>query len=108
MAVRRVLAGLGALIASLALVSLVPGTAAAASTVAFTITDPRITQSSGLARDLGGSIYWTANDSGAAGVAYGLTVKGKVKGSLSFRARPEDVEAVALQGDRLYVADIGD
>jgi hypothetical protein len=76
--------------------------------VAFTITDSRITESSGLARDPGGSIYWTANDSGAGGVAYGLTAKGKVRGSLSFRAEPTDVEAVAVHADRLYVADIGD
>jgi hypothetical protein len=108
MAVKRVLAGLGALTASLALVSLAPGTAAAADTVAFTIPDSRITHSSGLARDPGGNIYWTANDSEASGVAYGLTTKGKVRGSLSFRVQPQDVEAVAVHGDRLYLADIGD
>ena len=108
MAVKRVLVALGALTASLALVSLVPGAAAAASTVAFTIADSRITESSGLARDPAGNLYWTANNSGAGGVAYGLTSKGKVRGSLTFRAQPTDVEAVAVHSDRLYVADIGD
>jgi hypothetical protein len=108
MAVRRGLGCIGTLAASLALVTVVPGTAVAADTVAFTITDLRITQSSGLARDPGGNLYWTANHSGAGGVAYGLTTKGKVRGSLSFRAQPQDVEAVAVHGDRLYVADIGD
>ena len=74
-------------------------TAASAATGGFTITDSRITKSSGLARDTGGNLYWTANDSGTNGVAYGLTSKGKVRGSLTFRAQPEDVEAVAVHAE---------
>src|SRR4029453_8235932 len=33
---------------------------------------------------------------------------GTVQGTLNFRAQPRDVEAVAVYGDELYVADIGD
>ena len=85
-----------------------PAAAGAADTVAFTIRDPRITESSGLARDVAGGVYWTVNDSGADGVVYGLGPDGKVRGTLHYRAAPTDVEAVALHEDRLYVADIGD
>ena len=85
-----------------------PSAAGAADTVAFTITDQRITESSGLARDTAANIYWTVNDSGDTGVAYGITPKGKVSGTLNFRAEPRDVEAVSEVNDRLYVGDIGD
>jgi hypothetical protein len=87
---------------------IVPGLAAAEDTVAFTIKDARITESSGLAVDPAGNIYWTVNDSGDRGVAYGIGLDGEVQGSLNFRAQPVDVEAVAVHKDRLYVGDIGD
>jgi hypothetical protein len=87
---------------------IVPGLAAAEDTVAFTIKDARITESSGLAVDPAGNIYWTVNDSGDRGVAYGIGLDGKVQGSLNFRAQPVDVEAVAVHKDRLYIGDIGD
>jgi len=86
----------------------VPTVAGAEDTVAFTIKDARITESSGLAVDPDGNVYWTVNDSGDRGVAYGIGLDGKVQGTLNFRAEPQDVEAVAVHGDRLYVADIGD
>ena len=41
-------------------------------------------------------------------MAYGLSPNGKVLGTLNYRAQPEDVEAVAVYEDRLYIADIGD
>jgi hypothetical protein len=88
--------------------AIVPTVAGAEDTVAFTIKDARITESSGLAADPSGNIYWTVNDSGDRGVAYGIGLDGKVQGSLNFRAQPLDVEAVAVHEDRLYVADIGD
>ena len=88
--------------------AVVPSVAGAEDTVAFTIKDPRIIESSGLAADPDNNIYWTVNDSGDRGVAYGIGLDGKVQGTLNFRAQPQDVEAVAVHGDRLYIADIGD
>lgn len=81
---------------------------AAADTVEFTITDSRITESSGLATDASNERYWTVNDSGDAGMAYALDADGDVQGTLEFRVEPVDVEAVAFHEGRLYVADIGD
>ena len=81
---------------------------AAAETIEFTIGDPRITESSGLATDAADSRYWTVNDSGDRGIAYALDDHGNTEGTLEFRAQPVDVEAVAFHRGRLYVADIGD
>jgi hypothetical protein len=88
--------------------AIVPTVAGAEDTVAFTIKDARITESSGLAGDPYGNLYWTVNDSGDRGVAYGVGLDGEVQGTLNFRAQPQDLEAVAVHEDRLYVADIGD
>ena len=108
MPLRRALRRVGLLLAAAVLWMIVPGLAAAEDTVAFTIKDARITESSGLAVDPAGNIYWTVNDSGDRGVAYGIGLDGKVQGSLNFRAQSVDVEAVAVHKDRLYVGDIGD
>jgi hypothetical protein len=107
MRLSRALNGVGLLLAAV-LCAIIPGVAAAEDTVAFTIKDARITESSGLAVDPAGNIYWTVNDSGDRGVAYGIGLDGKVQGSLNFRAQPVDVEAVAVHDDQLYVGDIGD
>jgi hypothetical protein len=93
---------------ALLLVGTFPAVAAAEDTVAFSIKDRRITESSGLAADAVNGLYWTVNDSGDGGVVYGLEPNGSLRGTLNFRASPTDVEAVAVDGDRLYVADIGD
>ncbi len=85
-----------------------PAVATAEDTVAFTIQDSRIAESSGLAADPTNELYWTVNDSGDSGRAYGLTADGKVSGTLNFRVDPVDIEAVAVSADRLYLADIGD
>lgn len=82
--------------------------ASAATDVAFAIRDPRVTESSGLARDTNADVYWTVNDSSEEGTVYGVNADGNVKGIIGFRAQPQDVEAVAMSGRRLYVADIGD
>jgi len=100
--------GAAVLVLALLLAGALPSTAGAADTVAFRIRDARVVESSGLARDVANQLYWTVNDSGAGGVAYGLTASGRVRGTLNFRTEPQDVEAVAVQGNRLYVADIGD
>ena len=108
MAVRRALRSAALLLLTLGLASGLPLTASARATVAFTISDSRITESSGLATDSRARVYWTINDSGAGGVAYGLNSSGRVVGTLRYAAEPIDVEAVALHDGRLYVADIGD
>ncbi len=108
MGVRRVLHGAGSIVVALLLLALFPSMATARPTVAFTIKDPRVVESSGLARDTAAALYWTANDSGAGGAAYGVQPNGKVRGSLNYGAQPQDVEAVAFHNDRLYLGDIGD
>jgi DNA-binding beta-propeller fold protein YncE len=108
MALMRAASRLGLLLVAVVVLALVPTVAGAEDTVAFTIKDARITESSGLAVDPAGNLYWTVNDSGDRGVAYGIGLDGKVQGTLNFRARPRDVEAVAVHEDRLYIADIGD
>lgn len=108
MARMRAVRRLGLLLFGVMFLAIVPSVAASEDTVAFTIDDTRITESSGLATDPGGSLYWTVNDSGDRGVAYGIGLDGTVQGTLNFRAQPRDVEAVAVHGDELYVADIGD
>src|SRR5215211_6863059 len=64
--------------------------------------------SSGLARDVNAGLYWTANETGDRGVVYGLTTTGAVSGTLNYRAKPVDVEGLAVVNDTLYVGDIGD
>src|SRR4051794_2746645 len=96
MGVRRVLHGAGSIVVALLLLALFPSMATARATVAFTIKDPRVVESSGLARDTIAGLYWTVNDSGAGGAAYGVQPNGKVRGSLNYRAEPQDVEAAAV------------
>ena len=105
--VRRALSGALAIAASLLLAALLPSTAFAQS-VAFTVKDGRILSSSGLARDVNAGLYWTANETGSRGVVYGLTTTGAVRGTLNYRAKPVDVEGLAVVNDTLYVGDIGD
>ncbi len=108
MAWRQALKSVGVLVLAGLMLGLWPAVAAAEDTVAFTIADARITESSGLAADPAARIYWTVNDSGASGLAYGITPAGMVKGTLGFRVAPVDVEAVAFSNNRLYLGDIGD
>lgn len=85
-----------------------PSPALAKDKVAFTISDERIEESSGLATDADNDRYWTANDSGDEARAFALDADGEVQGTLSFGAEPTDIEAVAMHNGRLYLADIGD
>lgn len=99
--------GLAVLLAGLAALWL-PAYAAAADEVAFTISDERITESSGLATDTTADLYWTINDSGSSGVAYGLNGDGETEGTVRFLADPVDIEAIAMDDNQLFLADIGD
>lgn len=105
---RVVVAASLALALTVAAATLGGSSPAVGATVAFTLKDSRITESSGLAGDPDRRIYWTVNDSGAAGAVYAVRPNGNLAGILRYRAAPIDVEAVALVKNRLYVADIGD
>ncbi|WP_345561491.1 MULTISPECIES: WD40 repeat domain-containing protein [Streptomyces] len=79
----------------------------------FTITDPRITESSGLAasRQHPG-IYWTHNDSDDGAYLYAVdSGTGKTVATLTLTGvgTPRDVEAISIgPGNEIYVGDIGD
>ncbi|MFI1700214.1 WD40 repeat domain-containing protein [Streptomyces bobili] len=79
----------------------------------FTIEDPRITESSGLAasRQHPG-VYWTHNDSDDGPYLYAVdssTGKTVARLTLTGIGTPRDVEAISMgPGNRIYVGDIGD
>ncbi|MDQ0794741.1 WD40 repeat domain-containing protein [Streptomyces sp. B1I3] len=79
----------------------------------FTIEDPRITESSGLAASrLHPGVYWTHNDSEDGPYVYAVDSRtGKTVATITMRGvgEPRDVEAISLGPDgNLYVGDIGD
>lgn len=91
----------------------VPTASAADGDEGFTIKDPRITESSGLAasRQHPG-IYWTHNDSDDGAYLYavdGATGETVATLTLTGVGRPRDVEAVSIgPDDQIFVGDIGD
>ncbi|GAA3302100.1 WD40 repeat domain-containing protein [Streptomyces cinereospinus] len=108
---RRRLALLAAVLLTGALA--VPTASAADGDEGFTIKDPRITESSGLAashRHPG--VYWTHNDSDDGAYLYavdGATGETVATLTLTGVGRPRDIEAVSIgPGDQIYVGDIGD
>ncbi|MFC3573069.1 WD40 repeat domain-containing protein [Streptomyces yaanensis] len=79
----------------------------------FTIKDPRITESSGLAAShLHPGIYWTHNDSDDGPYLYAVDSRtGKTVATVTLRGigSPRDVEAISIgPGNEIYVGDIGD
>ncbi|BDH03211.1 WD40 repeat domain-containing protein [Streptomyces seoulensis] len=79
----------------------------------FTIEDPRITESSGLAAShLHPGVYWTHNDSDDGPYLYAVDSRtGKTVATLTLRGigSPRDVEAISVGPDnQIYVGDIGD
>jgi hypothetical protein len=79
----------------------------------FTIKDPRITESSGLAAShLHPGIYWTHNDSDDGAYLYAVDSKtGRTVATVTMTGvgRPRDMEAISIGPDNnLYVGDIGD
>ncbi|MBT3154795.1 WD40 repeat domain-containing protein [Streptomyces sp. CHD11] len=93
----------------------VPASAAASGdgNDGFSIDDPRITESSGLAasRQHPG-IYWTHNDSDDGPYLYAVdSATGETVARLTLTGigAPRDVEAISIgPGDRIFVGDIGD
>ncbi|MEV7526234.1 WD40 repeat domain-containing protein [Streptomyces sp. NPDC091371] len=79
----------------------------------FSISDPRIKESSGLAASrIHPGVYWTHNDSDDGPYVYAVdsaTGKTVARVTLTGIGKPRDVEAVSLGPDgQLYVGDIGD
>ncbi|MEZ3177224.1 WD40 repeat domain-containing protein [Streptomyces pimonensis] len=79
----------------------------------FTIEDPRITESSGLAASrLHPGVYWTHNDSDDGPYLYAVdSATGRTVARLTLTGvgTPRDVEAVSVgPGGRIFVGDIGD
>ncbi|MEV6835297.1 WD40 repeat domain-containing protein [Streptomyces sp. NPDC051133] len=79
----------------------------------FTIKDPRITESSGLAAShLHPGIYWTHNDSGDGPYIYAVDSRtGKTVATVTLRGigSPRDVEAISIgPHNEIYVGDTGD
>ncbi|MFF1921301.1 WD40 repeat domain-containing protein [Streptomyces sp. NPDC058221] len=79
----------------------------------FTIEDPRITESSGLAASRAHpGVYWTHNDSDEGPYVYAVDSRtGKTVATITMKGvgAPRDVEAISLGPDgNLYVGDIGD
>lgn len=106
-----VLAVLAAVSGSLFGVSATP--AAAEGDGGFTIKDPRIAESSGLAASrLHPGVYWTHNDSSDGPYIYavdGRTGETVARVTLSGIGSPRDVEAISIGPDnQIYVGDIGD
>ncbi|GAA2547968.1 MULTISPECIES: WD40 repeat domain-containing protein [Streptomyces] len=90
-----------------------PAASAADGNDAFTIEDPRITESSGLAASrLHPGVYWTHNDSDDGPYLYAVdSATGETVARLTLTGvgTPRDVEAVAVgPGNRIFVGDIGD
>ncbi|MFF3216446.1 WD40 repeat domain-containing protein [Streptomyces sp. NPDC002886] len=108
------------LTAAAAVLALLPSAAAASGSAAsgsaasgFTITDPRIKESSGLAASrIHPGVYWTHNDSDDGPYVYAVdsaTGKTVARITLTGIGKPRDVEGISLGPDgRLYVGDIGD
>ncbi|MET9715790.1 WD40 repeat domain-containing protein [Streptomyces rochei] len=79
----------------------------------FTIKDPRITESSGLAASrLHPGVYWTHNDQDTGPYLYavdGSTGETVARVALSGVGTPRDVEAISIgPGNKIFVGDIGD
>lgn len=89
-----------------------PAAADSGPSAAFTISDPRITESSGLAASKQHpGVYWTHNDSSDGPYVYAVdSATGRTVARVAMRGiHPRDVEAVSLGPDGdLYVGDIGD
>jgi hypothetical protein len=91
----------------------VPAASAADGDQDFSIKDPRITESSGLAAShLHPGIYWTHNDQDTGAYLYAVDSKtGETVARITLTGvgRPRDVEAISMgPGNKLYVGDIGD
>ncbi|WP_028802834.1 hypothetical protein [Streptomyces sp. 142MFCol3.1] len=99
--------------AALVVVLSAPAVADSGGDEGFTIKDPRITESSGLAAShLHPGVYWTHNDSDDGAYLYAVDSRtGRTVATVTMTGvgAPRDVEAISIGPDGdLYVGDIGD
>ncbi|MDX3385147.1 WD40 repeat domain-containing protein [Streptomyces niveiscabiei] len=102
-----------AVLAGFLLVGALAVPASAADDGGFTIKDPRIKESSGLAAShQHPGVYWTHNDSGYGPQIYAVDgATGETVATVTLRGvgTPRDVEAISVGPDnQIYVGDIGD
>ncbi|MEU5809817.1 WD40 repeat domain-containing protein [Streptomyces sp. NPDC047718] len=107
-------------VAAAVVLALAPSGAAAAPTptpaaapTGFTLADPRIKESSGLAASRSHpGVYWTHNDSDDGPYVYAVdSATGRTVARLTLTGigRPRDVEAISVGPDgKVYVGDVGD
>ena len=88
----------------------VDATGAPDPSVAFTLADPAIEESSGLVVDAGSGLFVTVNDSGDSGRVFTVDpATGSTVGVTRWDQQPRDVEALAPAGPgEVWVANIGD
>ncbi|MFD5627936.1 WD40 repeat domain-containing protein [Streptomyces sp. NPDC127072] len=99
--------------AAVLVIALAAPAAAADGDEGFTIKDPRITESSGLAASRAHpGIYWTHNDSDDGAYLYAVdSATGETVATVTMTGvgAPRDIEAISIgPDDDLYVGDIGD
>ncbi|MBC9226151.1 hypothetical protein GL325_07455 [Aeromicrobium sp. 636] len=99
-----------ALIVVVVVASLIDRADAAVAEPVTTLSDPRITESSGLAVSTAeDDLAYTVNDSGNAAEVFAVDLTtGAVVGVTTVRAQFRDVEALALRDGTLWIGDIGD
>lgn len=99
-----------ALIVVVVVASLADRAGAATAETEVVLTDPRITESSGLAVSAEhDDLAYTVNDSGNAAEVFAVDLStGEVAGVTTVRADFRDVEALALRDGTLWIGDVGD
>lgn len=82
---------------------------ASADDEAFSLTDSRITECSGMATDTSRQYYWAINDTESeGGRIYAIRTDGDTVSSITYGADVYDTEALAYRDGLFYVGDIGD
>ncbi|GAA4360227.1 hypothetical protein [Angustibacter luteus] len=110
------LAVAGVLLPVVSAAAAVPGASSAAPRKVTTVSDPRITENSGLAvSPTHADLVWTVNDSGSGPVVYGVSTRtGRTRAALRMAdVDARDMEALAAGRDGagrswLWIGDIGD
>jgi hypothetical protein len=95
----------------LAVLSLLVGAprGVAADEVAFSWADPRLPAAAGLARDTTHGVYWAVNaGAGPSTAVFALRPDGRTAARVVLNLPTVAVEAIAWEGGKVYVADIGD